>query len=202
MDGLRNPIGEEPPEVYWKRRLIVGIAIVIAILVIWFIIAKATGGGEDPAVTPDPEAGVSASPDPSGEPASAVQACGPSDVTITTVANPADVPAGALPVFDANLAQDGASACMIDTAAKGTELLVTSGSDRIYSSTDCAEDNTIATTQLILQPGATENLSVTWNRQRSLPDCATVTAEPGAGTYKAKLTIQGIESEEATFRLE
>lgn len=204
MDGLRNPIGDLPPEVYWKRRLFVGLTIVIVILVIWVLIAAATGGSDKKsAATPDPSVDptISVSPGATDQPDS-IRACGADDVVITTVANPASVPEGALPVFDVAIAHQGSTACSLDTAAEGTELLITSGSDRIFSSLDCPDDATIAAKQLILAPDATEDLSVTWNRQRSLPECAPESAIPGAGTYKASLTIQGIKSELATFTLE
>jgi hypothetical protein len=204
MDGLRNPVGDQPPQVYWKRRLVVVIGIVIVVIVLGIIISKVVGGGD--AATPEQtsEASTSTSPEPetSGSADAISRACGSTDLTITTTANPSSVPEGALPVFDVGLEQTGSSACMLDTAADGTELLITSGEDRIYSSTDCPDDETIAATQLLLEPGSTESVSVTWNRQRSLPDCATETAEPGAGTYKAALTVQGITSEPATFTLE
>jgi hypothetical protein len=204
MDGLRNPIGEEPPEVYWKRRLVAAIALVLVIVVIWVLIAAATGGDDGdstPGSNAEPASSISASADATDSTDSSVRACGESDLTITTTANPATVPEGALPAFDVSLAQDGSSACLLDTDADGTELLITSGTDRMFSSLDCPDDGTIASTQLVLEPGATEDLSVTWNRQRTLPECATETAEPGAGTYKAALTIQGITSEVATFKL-
>ncbi|WP_430867880.1 hypothetical protein [Demequina aurantiaca] len=204
MDGLRNPIGDEPAQVYWKRRLIAVVGIVAVILVIWFLISAATGGDDSGAPTDSsPAATTSASPAAaSGSGDSASRACGSDDIGITTTANPASVGADALPVFDVGLAQTGSSACLIDTDADGTELLITSGDDRIYSSMDCPDDNTIASTQLVLEPGASEDLAITWNRQRSLPDCATETAVPGAGTYNATVTVQGIQSEPAVFTLE
>lgn len=202
MDGLRKPIGDQPPEVYWKRRLFALAILVGLILVIWAVIAAVTGGSDPatgPNASPDPATSVTTSP--AGDAESVSRACGPTDVTITAVANPADVPVAGPAAFDVSLAQNGSSACMIDTTAAGTELLITSGSDRIYSSTDCPDDAAFEATQLIMEPGTTESISITWNGQRSLPKCATVTAAPGAGTYKAKVSIQDIASEDATFSL-
>ncbi|WP_152649769.1 hypothetical protein [Demequina oxidasica] len=212
MEGLRNPVGDEPPEVYWKRRLIVGIGIVVLIALIWFLVSKATGSSGEPASTPTdaattspaPTTGATTSPDPgtsADTAAAASRACGQEDLTVTTTANPDEVAAGSAVKFDVDLAQDGAGPCFLDTSAEGTELLITSGSDRIYSSNDCPEDQAIASTQLVLEPGTEDTVAVTWNGQRSLPDCAPETAVPGAGTYNAQLTVQGIESEPAVFRL-
>jgi len=204
MEGLRKPVGDQPPEVYWKRRLIAGVsAAAILVLLVWVVTSALTSGSEEPS----PGSSVESSVESSGSTAqsadtSASRACAASDVVITTTANPTAVAAGALPVFDATVTQDGPSACKLDTDADGTELLITSGEDRIYSSADCPDDETIASKQLILEPGSSEDLSVTWSRQRSAPECTTVTAEPGPGTYKASLAIQGIQSEVATFTLE
>lgn len=204
MDGLRNPVGDEPPEVYWKRRLVVVIGIVILGLVIWFVFSKVFGGSDEgatPGSSPEPTAGVTTSGAPADSDASGAQACGSDDLAVTTVANPAAVATESPVKFDVSVAYDGTSTCLLDTGAEGTELLITSGSDRIFSSADCPDDATIPSTQLLLEEGAKETLSVTWNGQRSLPECATVTAVPGAGTYNATLTLQGVTSEPAVFNL-
>lgn len=202
MDGLRHPVGDQPAEIYWKRRLLAVLGIVGVIAFVWVLIAAATGGdGKGSESTPGASPDATTSAAAASDSTDAARACGASDVTITTTANPATVAEDVLPAFDVNLAHTGASACMIDTEADGTELLITSGDDRIYSSNDCPKDEAIAATRLILEPKSQEDISVTWNRQRSLPKCATETATPNAGTYKASLTIQGIKSEVAVFNL-
>ncbi len=104
-------------------------------------------------------------------------------------------------MFDVSITHTGATPCLLSTDSPNTELLITSGSDRIFSSADCPTDATINKRDFLLQPDAKETFSVTWSRQRSAPGCTAVSATPGDGTYHAVLTIQGIEAPDATFQL-
>ncbi len=210
MEGVRTPVGDLPPEVYWRRRFMVLGIIILAIVVIWFLVTSPRGtqgnqaGG--PQGTPAPTVSVS----PSGSPAPTVDVsrpCTDADITITATPNPRAFAAGTLPVFDVTISMDGLSPCKLSTSSEGTELLVTSGPssnpDRIFSSLDCPDDATVNDREFILQAGANDELfQVTWNRQRSAPGCTTVNATPGAGFYWAALTIQGVAAEPVQFELQ
>lgn len=206
MEGVRTPVGDLPPEVYWRRRFMVLGIIILAIVVTWFLVTSPSGtqgnqaGG--PQGTPAPTVSVS----PSGSPAPTVDVsrpCTDADVTITATPNPRAFPSGTLPVFDVTISMVSLSPCKLSTTSSGTELLITSGSDRIFSTLDCPDDATINAREFILQPGTNDELfQVTWNRQRSAPGCTTVTATPGAGTYKVDLSIQGIAAEQNRFELQ
>jgi len=204
MDGVRNPVGEQPPEVYWRRRIVILTGIVLLGVVIWFLATSPRGGpapSDDNTVdaTVSPEVTTSISP---GTTVDVARPCDANDVTITLTPNPGTFPAGSLPVFDVAISMNGLSPCKLTASPETSELLITSGSDRIYSSTDCPNDATINTREFILQPDSPDEMfQVTWNRQRSAPGCTTVTAEPQPGTYHAVLTIQDIPSEDVTFVL-
>ncbi len=204
MDGLRDPVGGKPPEIYWRRRIVAAIGVVLVIVVIYFL-ASSPGGTKKvgaaatvspPATTARPGAGTATNPT-----AATSRTCTAADVQLTLKANPSNFAAGALPVFDVGIKQASSTPCRLDTAATGTELKITSGADRIFSSLDCSKDATINARQFLLAPAASETFQVTWNRKRTAPQCAAVTAAPGAGTYHAVLTIQGITSNDATFTL-
>jgi len=205
MDGLRDPVGGKPPEIYWRRRIVAAIGVVLVIVVIYFLASSPGGSKKDGAsgtVTPPP--GTTASPGAgaaTNPTAATSRTCTSTDVQLTLKANPANFAAGALPVFDVGIKQAGPTPCRLDTAATGTELKITSGADRIFSSLDCPKDATINARQFLLAPAASETFQVTWNRKRTAPQCAAVTAAPGAGTYHAVLTIQGIASTDAAFTL-
>lgn len=205
MDGLRDPVGGKPPEIYWRRRIVAAIGIVLVVVVIYFL-ASSPGGstkdGASPNVTPPPSTSANPGAGTGTNPTAATsRTCTSADVQLTLKANPATFAAGALPVFDVGIKQAGPTPCRLDTAATGTELKITSGSDRIFSSLDCPKDATINARQFLLAPAASETFQVTWNRKRTAPQCAAVTAAPGAGTYHAVLTIQGITSSDAAFTL-
>ena len=199
MEGLRQPVGALPPEIYWRRRLAVLGGLALLVIVVWVLVTSPAGTTTPSASASGPAA--SATPDPSAAPAAQAIPCTADDLTITTTANPRDFGAGSLPVFDVQLENVGSAPCSVDTAAAGTELLITSGSDRIWSSADCPDESPINARSFLLDAGAQEAFQVTWSRQRSVESCTTVTAEPRPGTYRAALTIQGIESDVATFTL-
>ncbi|WNM24299.1 hypothetical protein [Demequina capsici] len=198
MEGLRRPVGRQSANVYWRRRLVVVLGVILLVVVAWFLIFSPSGDGTDlPAAesSQSPEATTSAAADAS-------RACGVDDVTITVAAHDSSYAAGTLPVFDATITHTGSSACLLTTGGADSELLIMSGSDRIYSSADCPANSTITERDLLLSEGASESFQVTWDRQRSAEgSCDPVNATPGAGTYKATLTLQGISAEPATFAL-
>jgi hypothetical protein len=56
---------------------------------------------------------------------------------------------------------------------------------------------------VLLEPGATESVSVSWNRERSAPECEPhLLTTPGAGTYHAVFAVAGVESQDVTFALD
>lgn len=207
MDGLREPVGGKPPEIYWRRRIVAAIGVVLVLVVIYFL-ASSPGGTTDgtnasnspaAAVSPDASAdpGVLASGDPS-------RACTSADVTLTVTPNPFKFAAGALPSFDVAIKTSDASPCLLDTASANTSLVIWSGGESnkdIYFSTDyCPDDGTITAQKFLLQPGAEESMSLTWSRQRKGEQCSDGGA-PADGYYWAQVTIQGIASEPAQFQL-
>ncbi len=204
MDGLRDPIGGKPPEVYWRRRIVAALGLVLVIVVIYFLVSSPGGNPKTNAASPGATTSPSPSTDPSASPsasAATTRACTSADVKLTVTPNPRNFAAGELPKFDVDIKQEGPTACRLDTTASGTELKITSGSDRIFSSADCPSDAAINARQFLLAPSSSTTFQVNWNRQRSAPQCTAVSATPGAGTYHAVLTIQGIESNDATFTL-
>ncbi|NYI42556.1 hypothetical protein [Demequina lutea] len=204
MDGLRDPVGGKSPEIYWRRRIVAAIGVVLVIVVIYFLASSPGGKKTDvtasgltpPVTSADPSANPSADPS-----AATSRPCTSADVKLTLTPNPTDFAGVALPMFNVGIKQAGPTPCRLDTAATGTELKITSGTDRIFSSLDCPTDGTINARQFLLAPAANETFQVTWDRKRTAPQCTTVTAAPGAGTYHAVLTIQGIASNDATFTL-
>jgi len=205
MDGLRNPVGDLPPEVYWRRRIVIGAGAVILIAILWFLITSPRGGdekaGPGTSPTPHPSLSIGVSPSP-GATVDVARACTTTDVGVSAVAVGSPFAAGTLPVFDVTVTMNGTTPCKLTVDPENSLLSVRSGNDRIFNSQDCAADPTITTREFILQPGAdTQVFELTWNRQRSAEGCVTVNATPREGTYRATVTLQGIASEEAVFQL-
>jgi hypothetical protein len=219
VDGLTRPVGELPPEIYWRRRLVSGAFLVLAILVLYYLVRSLFGGGDgpttpgattttSPGVTTSASPGVTTSAGPtagaSGAPTAdltAVRKCGAADVTIILTATTHDWPGTTEPSFAGAVRQSAATQCVLDTASSDAELLVTSGAVRQWSNLDCAKAPLLTAEKFLLKPGDTATLSATWPRVRSEASCPTTLKAPGAGTYRATLTVQGITSDQAVFAL-
>jgi len=205
MDGLRDPVGGRPTEVYWRRRIVAATGVALLLVVIFFLATSPGGGSKDSnaSTTTSPAPTVSGDPVATASDGSA-RACTAADVQLTMTPNPFSFGGGALPVFDVAIKNTGEAPCKVDTTADGTEFVIWSGGetnkDVYFSTAFCPADGTIADRQLILSGGAEEPLSVTWSRERKGEGC-TAGDDPADGFYWAQFTIQGIASEPAQFEL-
>ncbi|NYI05735.1 hypothetical protein [Allostreptomyces psammosilenae] len=71
MSSLRNPIGPLPSSIYWRRRILVAAALILAVaLFAWACTAALGGDGDDPQAggdsSPGPAASITPEPGPSG----------------------------------------------------------------------------------------------------------------------------------------
>lgn len=196
--GVLRPEGSLPPRVYWIRRAVV--LVVIAAVVVLAVIgvrALVSGGGEDETAAPPATSGTPAPEDQETE--ASTPACEPASLQVEMAADATTYPAGALPTFTIRLTNAGSTACLVDAGGAQRQILVTSGSDRIWASTDCAAGDPL---QLLLAPGQVDERQVQWDRVRSVEGCAEGQAEALPGTYQAVLTLAGATAEPAVFGLE
>lgn len=197
--GVLRPEGSLPPRVYWIRRAVVLVVVVaVVVLAVLGVRALLTGGGDDeaaalPTTTTESPAPEDDDTDP-GTPA-----CAPADLQVEMAADATAYPADALPTFTIRLTNAGDAACLVDAGEAQRQILVTSGSDRIWASTDCAAGDPL---QLLLAPGQADERQVQWDRVRSVEGCATGQAEALPGTYQAVLTLAGVSAEPVVFGLE
>ncbi len=207
MDGLRDPIGGKPPEIYWRRRIVAAIGVVLVFVVIYFL-ATSPGGKVDGASTsksPAPKVSADPSTDPSALPnADASRPCTSADVQLTVAPNPFKFAAPSAPTFDVAIKNSGATSCLLDTDSSDTQFVIWSGGesnkDIYFSSAYCPGDGTITSRQLLMAAGTEESLNVSWSRDRKGEGCTTG-GLAGEGYYWAQITVQGIASEPAQFQL-
>jgi|GEM_PF-803659 len=211
MDGLREPAGDLPPEVYLRRRIVAGLGLVLVLVVLYFLVSS-PGGSKDDKGAPTGGATTSTttaptvSPDATAAPnVDASRACTAADVLLTVTPTPFKVTGGSLPAFDVSIKQQGSSPCLLDTTADGTHFVVWSGGesnrDIYFDTAYCEADTTITSRQMVLQPGVEESMALTWNRNRVGEGC-TLGSAASPGYYWAQLTVQGIEAEAAQFQIE
>lgn len=199
MDVLR-PTGSQPARVYWVRRAVVLVVLVAAVILVYLGFRAVLGGGDDP--TDDPQVPPTATDTESTTPTEAdagTPVCDPASLGVVLAADATTYPSGAQPTFTVSLTNNGSVACLIDAGETQRQVLITSGSDRIWASTDCASADPL---QLLLAPEQTDERQVQWDRNRSVEGCVTGQAAALPGTYQAVLTLAGVSSPPVVFGLE
>jgi len=187
MSTIKNPVGPQPPSVYWRRRLLLLLVLVAVIVVIVLIIVRPGSGTP----TSHPSGSNSASHTPSATSSgSSSAACDPSVITLIPITDAASYAAGVQPQLSMSITNSGASACTFDVGTDAQVYLITSGSDQIWSSKDC--QTAPSANKQVLQPGKT--LSTTpfgWDRTRSsTTTCTGNRPEVTAGGASYHLAVQ------------
>ena len=194
MSTLRNPVGPQPPAVYWRRRQLVLLGLVAVIVVVILIVARPGSGsgtpGTNPSDSPSPSGSASADPD-EGTDADAATACDASDVQIEPITDAESYPDGVEPLISMTITNTSADACTFDVGTAAQGYLIKSGSDRIWSSKDCQTGATAD--PRVLEPNVPQQTTpFPWDRTRSSKDtCDGDRPEviAGGATYRLSVTL-------------
>lgn len=214
--SARKPARKPVSPVYRRRRLFVGAALllVIAVAIGGFAAvssilntgqsspagqsssdggAAPSGQETEPAVGPNTTASPAATPEGDG--------CEQNLVTVTAATDKPAYADGENPLLTLKVTNGNRVPCEINIGTSQMEFLVTSGSDRIFSSTDCQAD----ATDLVktIPPGQSETANFPWQRNRTLQGCAPIEAKPGAGGayYVFTARLANKTSPKAVFQL-
>jgi hypothetical protein len=203
MDGLKHPVGEQPANIYWRRRLFLIIAIVVLALFLWWAISALTSSKGTPTHSPSgassPETTVSTSPTSTAA-ADPGRTCTGDDYTVAT-AIAADVPASKKAPFTVTVTSTADSPCIIDPTAD-SKLTVRSGNDQWFDSSDCPSSFALFDAEaFLIEAGKSHDLKTTWNYGRDDKGCVDKLQTAKAGTYKATITVAGVKGDEVTFRV-
>lgn len=219
-DGVQDP---EDSSAYWRRRVFAlgGVIAVVAVLA-WACsgsggnnsqqaaeqsASPSTGSGGPvaplaqtgtPSVTPSASPSGSASPSASAKPSKKRHAgdrCEPGDVVVTSDLGGSSYAVGERPEFRFTVVNTGKLTCSYDIG--GLELRITSGSDRIWSSTDCAS----GAAHKKLKRGVPYTRTVTWNRTRSSSKCHETHEQARPGTYVVRLRGNHVKAKSQVFHL-
>ncbi len=188
MSTIRNPVGPQSSRVYWRRRLAVLIGLLVVILIIVLIVAR-PGSGK-PSGLPSNTPSSSASIPPAA-------ACDPKNVEVDAVTDQLSYAAGVDPQFSLTITNTGTTPCSFSDGSNVQEYVITSGTERIWSSKDCQTGAVAATTSL--QPGkAVHSTPFPWDRTRSNPSACSATNAAqviaGGASYHLAVTVNGITS--------
>lgn len=200
---------------YWRRRLLVVLGVIVALLLLYLLLKP----------DPDPNSGVaaaspspsptdggtpttsgtatpSASGSPSGSPSATAtgDVCSDSDTEVTISPRGGTSFAVGTPITFTMLVKNTSSrSCERDVGAKVNTIDVTSGSVHVWSSDDCAA---VGGNDLkALPPTVSYAVASTWNQTLSAPNCPAGQPTAKAGSYDVVGINNGLKSAPVTFTI-
>jgi hypothetical protein len=213
----RNP----QAAVYWRRRfvaLVIGLAVLA--LIAWAFSGAVGGGGAGGSSASSGHSGsaghgpsggtVQAGAGPtsgaanprdagqtSGKGASRPGSCPHGDVVLSLFSSQNTYGSGELPQFSVDVVTTSRQTCTFNVGATHIDLIIRSGSARVWSSADCVQGagNLVSD----LQRGVPTVLPISWNLDESSPGCPAASSKMPTGTYTAEVTDGALESNIVTF---
>ena len=191
MGSLLHPVGSRPAWVYWARRGALVLAVVVGVAALAFVFrpqpdvpvaaVPGTPSATPEATTPSPTPSASLTPSPSPTPTGPL-VCNSTNTELALAGYRKVKQDGKQP-FTLSLTNTGSDTCVLDFGPSAFSLTVTSGSDRIWSTDDCAK--WVPTQKGKLKAGKAYEFTITWPVARSSAKCTLSKATLGTGTYVA-----------------
>jgi cytoskeletal protein RodZ len=218
-----HPVGSLPPRAYWLRRLLVLLAVIIVIALLWWLIGRASGDSGSPAAGPSASG---SSPGPSSSSPSATTSttgsatttpsattskpsstgsaapglCPDSVIKVVSLTSEPSYPAGSPAKLSVQVTNTGPTPCKRDVGQAALELIVSSGSSRVWSSDDCNPGGGHAV--VTLRSGQVFATTVSWDRQKSAPGCPSGQPPAGPGHYTLVARNLTVNSAPTAFALQ
>lgn len=198
---VMHPVGPLPASTYWYRR-----AGLLLVLLVLLLVVRSCGGSDGgtprASSTPSPTVAPTSAPTASTRPTVAPAAaglCADGALTLTTTTDAETYAVGSRPKITLSIVNSSSALCRRDIGSKAVELLVFSGTDRVWSSDDCATG--AAAPPTALPPGAAQSVLKTWPGTRSKPGCEGSQAQAKPGTYRVVARVGTLRVEGAVFRI-
>jgi hypothetical protein len=203
-----HPTGPQSPGVYWVRRAAVLVVLLVLLLgVRWLLTGR---GGGTPAATPTPSPSQSSSSSQSSTPTTSTStspkptstgtvACTKSQISVTASTDAASYPVGSTPHLRMKIENTSSTPCTRDIGASQNELLITSGTARVWSSDDCSPGG--GSQVVTMAPGQSYSVAVTWLGKLSAKGCPANQPAATKGTYKLTGRNGDVTSAPAVFAL-
>ncbi len=153
-----------------------------------------------PSASPMPSATATSTSTPSGTAAAA--SCAATATPVVASTDAPSYPAGKNPVFTLTVTNTGTTPCQLNVGTSQMEFLVFSGQNRVFSSKDCQDG--AADLVKVLQPGVAEKANFTWQRNSTVPGCATAGPAPAVGptaNYTLSVKLGSVTSAGQAFTL-
>ncbi|WP_426516409.1 hypothetical protein ACPPVQ_17545 [Diaminobutyricibacter sp. McL0618] len=207
MSTFKHPVGPQPSKVYWRRRLVVGLAVLAVIVVVILIVVRpgaSSGAPATPPATTASEHTAARTADPQSttiptDPTTATgAACKPANVDVQAITDKPNYGAEEMPQLSISITNTGPNACKIGAGTKAQVFTITSGTEVYWKSTDCQTGAVDA--EVLLQPGKTvkSQTPIGWDRTRSDPATCSAKRNPvpaGGASYHLATSVDGITSQ-------
>jgi len=198
MSTFRNPVGPQSPQVYWRRRLIVGLGLLAVIVIVLLIVFRPGADAANDEKKPATEGAPTSTSEPADEAEQEEGAdCNPANVEIKPVTDSTEYAAGVQPMISMSIVNNGPVACVMDVGTDMQVYEITSGSESYWKSTDCQAEETPQ--KVALEPGVEQSTTpIPWDRTRSDPSTCTadrpaVTA--GGASYHLNVSLGTLKPE-------
>lgn len=192
-----NPIGPEEPSVYWRRRLLVGLGVLVVLILLFLVLRACTSDAE-------PTAASSQSAQPTVEPSASETGleglCPDSAIEVeVTPNNGTEFAAGTPITFTMSIKNVSDAACERNVGTLPNTVLVESAGTQVWSSDDCAPpgQDDIKT----LEPGDVFQLNATWDQKQTQPGCPAGQPSVQPGSYEAIGVNDQVKSTPAPFTI-
>ncbi len=178
-----QPGGSLPPSVYWRRRAVALVILVVVVAGIATLVTALFGGGAQTA-TPTP-----------GSTDSAVPACNSKDIALAAKTDADSYAEGETPQLSMTITNTSDAACTFEVGSDKQKYVIMSGTDMIWDSTAC-QSGTEPYTATLEPTIPVDFPAIPWGRTRS-DDCASGTPAVGGGaSYQLSVFVGDVESAE------
>jgi hypothetical protein len=210
--------------VYWVRRAVLSIMLLLIVSTLWWAAGRLNGGGSDGHGATSPNAAGSngggdgsqaaagsgqdqSQDDGSGQhkhrhhkpkhhgPVAPSGDCAPTDVAIAVVVH--DVKAGHANPVDLELTSVGTPACTLAITPDSLAIRITSGPDVVWTSDECP--NAVLAREVVVRAHKPAVYTFDWNGRRSTETCAQPGKVAERGGYWAEAALIGADMQRAYF---
>ena len=192
MSTIRNPVGPQSPKVYWRRRLLVALGAVAVIVIIILIIVRPGSGAT-------PTGSKTTAPPTASAPADPSAACASGVIVVTAVTDKTTYAAGQMPQISMKIQNNGAKTCTVNAGSTQQDLVITSGSEKIWDSKDC-QTGAVDFAQVLKAGQTVTTTAIPWNRVRSSKTTCTATNAPlvtaGGASYHLGVSLGDVKSKD------
>ncbi len=203
-----KPVGPEDPQVYWRRRALVGGIVLLVLVLLWLIFRPKGEPDPEPVAAPASPSVIASTPasplaSPSGSSSSSASpsgSCSDSDIDVTVTTSEPSYSGDTEPELTMAIANTGTEPCQRDVGSGANEIIISSGGVKVWSSDDCSDSS--ESDVVTLRPGEKASVTVSWPRVSSDAGCSGEGTPVEPGAYDAVGRNDKVESPETAFTLQ